>query len=91
MRVINLVLSFANLQTPLSMPPGYEDMCIALLAVRMSPQYPAGILSPVTVQASKSALKMIGNINNVVPTMSLPSGLAGTGKGNSYAAFLGGY
>lgn len=91
LRVINLVVTFANLSTVLTMPLGYEEAIMSMLAVRLSPQYPAGVLSPVTVQAAKAAMKLISNTNNVVPTMQMPSGLPGIGGGFSIGGFLGGH
>ena len=90
LRVINNVLNFPNLTSDLVMPPGYEEACVSILAVRLSPQYPSGILSPVTVQAAKRALKMISNVNNVVPTMAIDNNLLNK-RGGSLAGFLGGY
>ena len=90
MRVVNLVTSFATLATTLILPPGYEECLMSNLAVRLAPQYPAGILSPITVQAAKSSLKILQRKNNVVPTMQLPGSVSGRIAGMSYANFLAG-
>jgi hypothetical protein len=91
LRVVNVVASFATSATVLSLPPGYEECLTSNLAVRLAPQYPAGILSPVTIQYAKSSLKQLQRKNNVIPTMKLPSVV--TGRNNnmgSLANFLGG-
>lgn len=90
MRVVNMVATFATLSTALVLPPGYEECLMANLAVRLSAQYPAGILSPVTVQVAKSSLKVLQRKNNVVPTMLLPGSVSGRIAGMSYANFLSG-
>jgi hypothetical protein len=89
-RVLDLVDTFPTLATTLLMPPGYETLLIASLAINLSPQYPTGILSPITLQRYKSAKKAVGNINNIVPTMGLPTDILPQ-RGGSLQAFLGGY
>ena len=88
-RVLNLVASFPNLTTALSMPPGYEECLIKNLAVALAPQYPAGVLSPLTIKAADRAMRYLNLTNNVVPTLSLPNGLP-MGGGYSFANFIAG-
>lgn len=90
LRVINQVFTFPDLATDVILPPGYEEALVRLLAVSLSPQYPAGELSPVTVQLAKVAKNFINRTNNVVPTMAIDNNLL-TKRGGSLAGFLGGY
>lgn len=90
LRVLNVVVNFANSGVTLSMPPGYEEYLIKELAINISPQYPGSILNPLTIKARNSAWKMIQDVNNVVPTMTIDSNLVNR-HGGSLAAFLGGY
>lgn len=88
-RVLNLVASFPDLTTPLSMPPGYEECLIKNLSVALAPQYPAGVLSPLTIKAADKAMRYINLTNNVIPTLSMPNGIP-TGGGYSFANFMAG-
>ena len=91
LRTINLVNSFADISTALSMPPGYEEMLIKMLAVNIAPQYPACTLSQLTVKAAQNAQKVINRVNNVIPTLRLPDAVTGNRKSNNLAAIIGGY
>jgi len=88
LRVLNVVNSFANLATTLSMPPGYEEALIKNLAVNISPQY--GVVpSVLTMRAATSSMKRINRTNNVIPTMEIDGALQNR-RGSSIATFLGG-
>ena len=90
MRVVNLVVSFPTLGTAVNLPPGYEECLIKNLAVNLSPQYPAGILNPLTLEAAEYSLRLIQRGNNVIPVMNVDRALLNLGQG-SYANFLGGF
>lgn len=70
MLVVNQVTSFANLSTAVSLPPGYEAWLIPALAVVIAPQYPAGVLNPLTLNAARNALKIIKRTNKLIPELS---------------------
>lgn len=92
LRTINQVANFAALNTDLTLPPGYEEALVKNLAVMIAPQYPAGVLSPLTVKAAKNAMRIIQRTNNVIPTLLLPSAVSTRSGGYSLANFLsGGY
>lgn len=89
LRVITLVATFATLDTVLTLPPGYEECLMSNLAVRLSPQYPAGALSPITERAARTSLKTIQRKNNVIPTQSLPGIVVANTNGMSWSDFIG--
>lgn len=76
MRESSLVDSFATLATTLVMPAGYEEYLIKELAVNLAPQYPAGVLSPLTISARDRALKKIKRTNKHIPSLT-PNVLTG--------------
>jgi len=90
LRVVNQVVNFADLTTPVSLPPGYEECITSNLAVRLSPQYPSVQLSPITLKYAKSSLDIIRRRNNVIPTMTLPGVVTTNRGGFSYGNFLSG-
>lgn len=90
MRVVNLVVSFPTLGTTVNLPPGYEECLIKNLAVNISPQYPAGSLNPLTIQAAENSLRLLQRGNNVIPLMTVDRALLNLGQG-SYANFMGGF
>lgn len=90
MRTVNMVASFPDLTTNVSLPPAYEDCLICNLAVRLSTQYPAGVLSVATVANARNTLKTIRKTNLVVPTLSLPSSVTSNGGNVGYANFISG-
>lgn len=90
LRVINVVASFPDLVTDVTLPPGYEEALMKNLAVHIAPQYPAGVLQPLTQQQAKAALKYVNRTNNVIPTMAIDNNIL-TKRGGSLAGFLGGY
>jgi hypothetical protein len=88
-RVINLVTSFPDLGTDVTLPPGYEEAFIKNLAVNLAPSYKAQV-DPLTLKAAQISMRSITRTNNVIPTMSIDSSLMGI-RGGSLPAFLGGY
>lgn len=90
LRTINVVANFPALTTDLTLPPGYEELLVSNLAVRLSPQYPAGVLSPITAQAAKTSMRIVQRTNNVIPTLSLPTAVTTKAGGYSLANFLSG-
>lgn len=86
-RVLDLVNSFSNLTQSLVMPLGYEELLVKKLAVSIAPQYPAGVLSPLTVKAATEAWNAISTTNRLIPTLKLDE----TNPSSSIAAFIGGY
>jgi hypothetical protein len=91
LRTINQVVNFADLTTPTTLPPGYEECIVNNLAVRLSPFYPAIQLNPVIARLAKTSLDVIQRRNNVIPTMSLPRAVTQNGSGYSLSNFMGGY
>lgn len=89
-RVINQVTTFATLSTALSMPIGYEEAIVKNLAVNISPQYPDGALSEITVRTARSSLQRIERNNTVIPKLSVDSRLPGLGRGTSYTDYIAG-
>lgn len=89
LRTTSVVTTFAALSTALSMPPGYEECFIKLLAVNQAPYYPGCKLSPLTVQAAKTALKTIKRTNKNIPTLSLPAALGGGNDSGLAALYRG--
>ena len=89
LRVINLVTTFPDQTTDVSLPPGYETAFIKNLAVDLAPGYGA-TPSALTMKAAQSSMRSIERTNLVVPTMTIDSSLMGY-KGGSLPAFLGGY
>lgn len=69
MLVVNLVTTFSTLSSTLSMPQGYESWMIKALAVEIAPQYPGAVLSPLTIQSAKNALKIIKRTNKIIPKL----------------------
>jgi hypothetical protein len=90
LRVINQVVNFADLVTPTTLPPGYEECIVSNLTVKLAPYYPAVQLNPMTVRTAKTSLDMIQRRNNVIPTMSLPTAVTRNRGGFSLANFLSG-
>jgi hypothetical protein len=91
MRILNSVTSFSNLATVLVMPPGYEEYFVKTLAVNIAPQYPAGVLSYLTIKAAKKAWTYISRTNNLVPTLRLDPNIPTNNGGSSLASFIGGF
>lgn len=89
LRTSSLVTSFATLGTALSMPPGYEEYLIKALAVNISPQYPAGVLSKLTQLAAINALKVIKRTNKQIPRLSIDPALNGGGTSGLAAIYRG--
>lgn len=87
--VINLVTTFPDLTTSVTLPPGYEQAFIMNLAVSLSPSY-AVSPSPLTLKAAKTSLATIKKTNNIIPTMIIDPALTNYGRTGSLAAFLGG-
>lgn len=88
MRVLNTVKQFATTATNIDLPEGYEDAIMLKLACRMGPQYGRQV-SPDTKLAARNALAAVKAINEVIPTMTLPSAVMGR-TGSSYASFMSG-
>lgn len=62
----------AALTTALSLPPGYEDLLLNGLAVRIAPEY--GLEAPVSVQkAYARARRALALINYEMPMLSMPA------------------
>ena len=91
MRILNSVVSFTDLSAQLVMPEGYEEYFIKTLAVNIAPQYPAGVLSPLTIKAAKKAWSYISRNNNLIPTLKLDGNIPTSNGGTSLASFIGGY
>jgi hypothetical protein len=77
LRILNVVTSFATINTALSMPPGYEEALVKNLAINIAPQYQVTNINPITVKEAKSALAYIERVNTVIPKLSLDSRLPG--------------
>lgn len=90
LRVINVVAEFPDLVTDVVLPPGYEEALMKNLAVHIAPQYPAGVLQPLTQQQAKAALRYINRTNNAIPTLAIDNNVL-TKRGGSLSGFLGGY
>ncbi len=91
LRVLNSVVSFAALSTTLAMPLGYEEALVKNLAVNIAPQFPAVVVSPLTLKAAKRALKVVQRTNNVVPTLQLDNALTSNKRVSRVSAIIGGY
>lgn len=90
LRIVNQVVNFSDLVTPQLLPPGYEECIVSNLSVRLAPYYPSVNLSPITVKTAKTSLDAIQRVNNVVPTMSLPSIVTMNRGDFPVVSFLGG-
>jgi hypothetical protein len=69
MRVTSMLTSFATTASTLTLPEGYESWLIPALAIAIAPQYPAGALSPLTVQAESKALRILKRTNKSIPKL----------------------
>ena len=69
MRTTTVVTTFATISTVLSLPPGYEIYLVKALAVDIAPQYPAGVLSQLTINSARNSLRVIKRTNNMVPKL----------------------
>lgn len=58
----HLITEFSNINTPISLPQGYEDAIVSNLAIRLAPSYGVNP-SPVLGQMAVMAKKRINNIN----------------------------
>lgn len=63
---------FATLTTPVTLPPGYEDMLAFNLAVNFAPEFDASIPAAV-VQRAASTKRLIKRTNTAPKLMSLPA------------------
>jgi len=88
-RTTSLVSSFATLDTALSMPPGYEDCLMTNTAINISPQYPASVISKVTIMSAQRSLKKITRLNKTVPILTIDPFFTNGGSSRVAAIFKG--
>lgn len=61
--------SFATPTTELSMPPGYEDMIVYNLAIRLHGEYPGSILAKETMVIAGQTLSAVKRLNADAPML----------------------
>lgn len=72
------VTTFPTLTTVVTLPPGYEEMLVYLLAEAMAPEFTVPVPAAVAMGAAR-ARRVLKRTNLQVPTLALPSIMLGGG------------
>lgn len=89
LRTTDLVTSFPDLSTDVTLAPGYEEYFIKSLAVDRAPSF-GREASKSTTRAAINAMKTIKKTNTSIPLLQIDPTLTRGGRG-SLGRFLGGY